>query len=207
MYKWLSAAIVIALLATGCGARHDTSPSPQNDRRYQAAQDGSGKKLIENRSEVEAHLEELAKGVSGVENAHCVIVGNTAIVGIDVDGTLERSRVGTIKYSVAEAFRNDEYGVDAFVTADVDIANRLAEIGNDIRNGHPFSGFAEELADIMGRLVPQLPRDIVPPDSELDDSNGMTEPEPDPAQGPENDAESELLEQNSLTKPAPSRSR
>ncbi|REK76228.1 YhcN/YlaJ family sporulation lipoprotein [Paenibacillus paeoniae] len=206
MYKWLTAAIVIALLATGCGARNETSPSPQNDRRYQAAQNGSGKKLIENRSEVESHLEELAKGVDGVENAHCVIVGNTAIVGIDVDGSLERSRVGTIKYSVAEAFRNDEYGVDAFVTADIDIANRIEEIGKDIRNGHPFSGFAEELADIMGRLVPQLPRDIVPPDNELDDSNGMTEAEPEGEES-RDDAQGEVLKENSLTKPAPSRSR
>lgn len=204
MYKWLSAAIVIALLATGCSARNEASPSPQNDGRYQAAQNGSGKKLIENRSEVEAHLEELAKGVDGVENAHCVIVGNTAIVGIDVEGSLERTRVGTIKYSVAEAFRNDEYGVDAFVTADIDIANRLEEIGNDIRNGRPFAGFAEELADIMGRLIPQLPRDIVPPDNELDDSNGMTDP--DDALNPQ-DGQKETLGENSLTKPAPSRSR
>ncbi|MEK3882529.1 YhcN/YlaJ family sporulation lipoprotein [Paenibacillus sp. PL2-23] len=173
MYKWLSAAIVIAIVATGCsaGARNHSSPSPQNNGQVTAQQNTSGKKQIVDRTEVEAHLEELAKGIQGVDNAHCVVIGNTAIVGIDVDGNLERSRVGTIKYSVAEAFRKDPYGIDAFVTADIDINNRLREIGEDLRQGRPIAGFAEELADIMGRLVPQMPRDIVSPAVDDEDVN------------------------------------
>lgn len=176
MYKWFTAAIVIAILATGCGngARNETSPSPLNNGRMQA-QSNSGKKLIQDRAKVEAHLEELARGIDGVQGAHCVVVGNTAIVGIDVDGALERSRVGTIKYSVSEAFQNDPYGIDALVTADIDIAARLQDIGNDIRDGRPIRGFAEELADIMGRIIPQLPRDVMPPAAEsenIDGSNG-----------------------------------
>jgi YhcN/YlaJ family sporulation lipoprotein len=119
--------------------------------------------MIKDSAAVEAHLEQLAMNVEGVEGAHCVIIGNTAIVGIDVDGNLERSRVGVIKYSVAEAFRKDPYGVDAFVTADLDIASRLSEIGQDIRQGRPIAGFAEELADMMGRIIPQVPRDVTPP--------------------------------------------
>lgn len=120
--------------------------------------------MIKDSAAVEAHLEQLAMNVEGVEGAHCVIIGNTAIVGVDVDGKLERSRVGIIKYSVAEAFRRDPYGVDAFVTADLDISSRLAEIGQDIRQGRPIAGFAEELADMMGRIIPQVPRDLGPED-------------------------------------------
>lgn len=120
--------------------------------------------MIKDSAAVEAHLEQLAMNVDGVQGAHCVIIGNTAIVGIDVDGNLERSRVGVIKYSVAEAFRKDPYGVDAFVTADLDISNRLSEIGQDIRQGRPIAGFAEELADMMGRIIPQIPRDVMPSD-------------------------------------------
>ncbi|RIX59356.1 YhcN/YlaJ family sporulation lipoprotein [Paenibacillus nanensis] len=178
MYKWLSAVMIIAVLTAGCGAgaRNNASPSPQNNGQLQAQQNQDNGERMLSRAEVEAHLEQLARGVSGVENAHCVIVGNTAIVGIDVDGNLERSRVGTIKYSVAEAFRKDPYGVDAFVTADIDITNRLAEIGADIRNGRPLAGFAEELADIMGRLVPQVPRDIVPPAIDDQDVNKLGGP-------------------------------
>lgn len=161
MCKWLVSAMVLCLLATGCGtvARNETSPSPQNDNRVRVQQTAPRKEEISNPQQVAAHLESLARRVPGVRGAHCVVMGNTAVVGIDVDGRMERSRVGTIKYAVAEAFRKDPYGIDAIVTADMDLTNRIREIGADIRRGRPFSGFAEELSDIMGRIVPQLPRE------------------------------------------------
>lgn len=89
-------------------------------------------------------------------------MNNVAVVGIDVDGKLERSRVGSIKYSVAEAIRKDPRGVKAFVTADMDISNRLNEMGRHISKGNPVSGFAAEMADIIGRIIPQLPEDTKP---------------------------------------------
>ncbi|MEC0123942.1 YhcN/YlaJ family sporulation lipoprotein [Paenibacillus pabuli] len=106
------------------------------------------------------HLKTLAKQVEGVKDANCVILGNTAVVGIDVDGELERARVGTIKYAVAEALRKDPEGVDSIVTADADVTERIKEIGKHIRQGHPISGFASELADMVGRIIPQLPKDV-----------------------------------------------
>ncbi|MEW4426975.1 MULTISPECIES: YhcN/YlaJ family sporulation lipoprotein [Paenibacillus] len=106
------------------------------------------------------HLKALAKQVEGVKEASCVILGNTAVVGIDVDGELERARVGTIKYSVAEALRKDPEGIDSIVTADADVTERIKEIGEHIRQGHPISGFASELADMVGRIIPQLPKDV-----------------------------------------------
>ncbi len=105
------------------------------------------------------HLERLASRVKGVQSARAVMLGKTAIVGIDVDGKLDRSRVGTIKYSVAEALNKDPHGANAIVTADMDITNRLTEIGNSIREGRPIAGLGNELADLIGRIVPQVPGD------------------------------------------------
>ena len=180
MFKWLATLIVIVVVSTGCGnAARNESPSPQSNGDLRSQSYSMSKKEIQDPGKVAQHLEQLAEGVDGVEKAHCVIVGNTAIVGVDVRGDLERSRVGTIKYSVAEAFRKDPYGVDALVTADVDIANRLNEIGEDIRSGRPVAGFAEELADIIGRLIPQLPRDVLPPDEDLADHDESMNPNAD----------------------------
>ncbi|AZN40505.1 YhcN/YlaJ family sporulation lipoprotein [Paenibacillus albus] len=164
MSKWLVSAIILCLLATGCNtvARNETSPSPQNDNRVRAQQSAPQKKQISNSKQVAAHLESLARGVPGVKAAHCVVFKNTAVVGIDVAGNLDRSRVGTIKYAVAEAFRKDPYGIDAVVTADMDLSTRLKEVQADIKRGRPFAGMAEEMADIIGRIVPQLPRDVQP---------------------------------------------
>ena len=40
-----------------------------------------------------------------------------------------------------------------------------------MKRGRPFAGIAEELADIVGRIVPQVPRDIQP----LPPENGKQE--------------------------------
>ncbi|BBH21246.1 hypothetical protein Back11_25910 [Paenibacillus baekrokdamisoli] len=164
MSKWLTSTMVLCLLATGCGtvARNETSPSPQNNNRVKVQQTAPRAKAISNPKQVAAHLESLAKQVPGVNGAHCVVFKNTAIVGIDVDGNLDRSRVGTIKYAVAEAFHKDPYGINAIVTADMDLSHRLRDVQADINRGRPFSGIAEELSDIVGRIVPQLPREVQP---------------------------------------------
>ncbi|AZK46865.1 YhcN/YlaJ family sporulation lipoprotein [Paenibacillus lentus] len=173
--------LLTAILLTGCGtASQKASPSPQsqqnNSPRAQSIEN-DGMPITDNANNMnnnvtnannqgqltkQAHLEQLVMRVPGVKGAHCVIMGNTAIVGIDVDGNLERASVGNIKYTVAEALRKDPQGAGAIVTADIDLNNRIAEIGDKMRAGHPVSGFATELADIIGRIIPQMPRDTVP---------------------------------------------
>lgn len=165
MSKRLVWCLAVCLLA-GCGdTTEEASPSPQNNGNVNVQQtvpgtQGTERKEISDPDAVARHLEQLAAGIPGVKGARCVVVGNTAVVGIDVDEKLDRARVGTLKYSVAESFRKDPYGVDAFVTADMDLNERIREIRADIAAGHPVAGFAEELADIIGRIMPQLPRDI-----------------------------------------------
>mgnify|MGYP001263507292 CR=1 FL=1 len=154
----------VAASVTGCGNR---SASPNhNDNGGVRAQSSTPSRIAgANSQQVAAHLEQLARGIPGVKGANCVVFGNYAIVGIDVDERMERAKVGTVKYAVAEAFRKDPYGVDALVTADMDLRQRLREIRADIQGGRPIAGIAEEMADIVGRLVPQIPRNIVPPQS------------------------------------------
>lgn len=158
---------VSAAAYTGCGTKMSAPPSSApHDGTYNARNIAPFASPVKTDSATVAnHLEKLATSINGVRGANCVVFGKYAIVGIDVDPKMERSRVGTVKYAVAEAFRKDRYGIDALVTADIDMAQRLREIRADIRNGRPVAGFAEELADIVGRLVPQIPRNIVPPSS------------------------------------------
>ena len=66
------------------------------------------------------HLASLAASVPGVNDATAVVVGKYAIVGIDVKAKLDRTRVESIKYSVAESLKNDPDGANAVVVADVD---------------------------------------------------------------------------------------
>ena len=155
----------LLFIVSGCtnSTKNQSAPSPNNqDTRIHAQQSASNQTDMSFDGNVSNHLERLAKSIPRVNNATCVVIGNVAIVGIDVDGSLDRGTVGTIKYSVAEALRKDPQGKNAIVTADIDIRNRLREIRNDVNNGRPIRGFAEELADIVGRIIPQLPRDTAP---------------------------------------------
>ncbi|MGW8825652.1 YhcN/YlaJ family sporulation lipoprotein [Paenibacillus sp. BR1-192] len=189
----LSIMLAVLLLA-GCGtANNNASPSPRNQTDGTTANSvrnmngnrgyttnnvdgwtpdnpntGRVGNVNDNNGRVDAttanHLKSLAESVPGVKNANCVVMGNTAVVGLNVDGNLDRAEVGTIKYTVAEALQTDPAGANALVTADLDVANRIAELGRHIQEGHPVSGLASELADIVGRIIPQLPKDVTPRD-------------------------------------------
>lgn len=115
---------------------------------------------------ISQHLVNLATRVPNVENASAVALGKFAIVGIDVDKNLDRSKVGTIKYTVAEALKKDKYGANAIVVADPDLTARINEIGEDIQNGRPVQGILNELSDIVGRIMPEVPGDLHEPSVE-----------------------------------------
>lgn len=177
--RYLILFIFVLSILAGCNKspQNEASP-PQNNNRHEVRvkQTVPPKRDIKQPENIAYRLEKLAERIPKVNDATCVVIGNTAVVGINIDGNLDRSHVGTVKYSVAEALRKDPYGVHAIVTADMDLAQRIREIRKDIDNGRPVAGFAEEMADIIGRIVPQLPRDILPqdnPPAESEDSRKL----------------------------------
>ncbi len=113
--------------------------------------------------EISKRLVELATSIPNVHDATAVVIGRYAIVGIDVNSKIERSQVGLIKYSVAESLKKDPYGATAIVVADADTNQRLKEIAADIEKGRPIQGIMEELADVAGRLMPEIPGDMIDP--------------------------------------------
>ncbi|MDR6224848.1 YhcN/YlaJ family sporulation lipoprotein [Desmospora profundinema] len=145
-----------------------TAPEPQRNANPQA---------------VAERLAEIATQMPQVQGATALSAGGFTIVGIDVDPTLERGRVGTVKYSVAEALKEDPQGSNALVTADVDLVQRLRELADDAQKGRPLAGLAEELSDIAARIVPQpskqVPRQEEPPTRvEQERQNQTRQPRP-----------------------------
>lgn len=158
---WVTA-ISLFVIATGCA---------QNDTRNNAINDGQNNFITVNQpnnnqkqdlsgEKIAAHLVDLANRIPEVRDATAVVAGNYAVVGIDVDKDLERSRVGSVKYSVAEALKDDPHGANAVVIADPDVVQRLREMRKDIQRGRPVSGVMNELAGIVGRVMPQIPYNL-----------------------------------------------
>lgn len=110
-----------------------------------------------NGEEIAERLVHLSERVPDVENATAIVLGDLAVIGIDVNHKLDRSDIGVIKYEVAEALKHDPHGAYAFISADPDIVQRLKEMGKEIKAGRPISGIMNELAGIVGRIMPIVP--------------------------------------------------
>lgn len=165
--KQIILAAALTLLLTACNTANkppanQAAPGPnQQPKETQRVQQTAPTPQYDQSSQAKAErLVQLASRVKNVNDATAIVLGRYAVVGIDVKATLDRPEVGVIKYTVAEALKEDPQGANALVTADPDIVQRLREMRDDIRNGRPIAGITEELADIVGRLIPQLPRNV-----------------------------------------------
>jgi len=172
------------LLLTGCASNNNASQKEQDERVK--VQNTTNEQVDREEDENKAnHLEELAEGVPDVKNATALVIGDYAVIGIDVDKNLDRSEVGTIKYAVSESLKGDPQGASAIVVADPDLNARLAEVVEDFRNGSPLQGIMNELADITGRIMPEVPADNLEPQPK----DGIEEPKDKLEEGEEKQLE------------------
>ncbi|WP_284140939.1 MULTISPECIES: YhcN/YlaJ family sporulation lipoprotein [unclassified Virgibacillus] len=160
MYKLIFILSVVLLFTIGCNRENtqDALPSDNNsDRFLQVENSSEAKKQNLSNEQIATHLANVATKVPNVNNATALIAGPYAVVGIDVDKDLDRSRVGTIKFSVSEALREDPYGKTAIVVADGDVNERIRMMADKMRQGHPVQGIVDEVAAIVGRYMPEFP--------------------------------------------------
>ncbi len=175
MLKLISLLMVTIILGA-CGNKNEVGykkdANSQNNKPI-TVQD-SNIQTVERKSgqQISRHLVDLTTSVPDVKDATAVVIGKYAFVGIDIDSNIERSQVGSIKYSVAEALQHDPYGAEAIVIADPDLFARLKEISKDIQRGEPVQGIMNELSDISGRLMPEIPKSL----KQTDPENAPNEP-------------------------------
>nr|WP_194950222.1 YhcN/YlaJ family sporulation lipoprotein [Anoxybacillus flavithermus] len=150
--------VFILLVASACGQQ-----AQPNDRDSLIHVKNTTNEKIVNKSgqQIARHLAHLASSVPNVNDATVLVVGKYALVGIDVNAKLDPSRVGTVKYSVVESLQKDPYGANAIVIADADLNTRLKAIQKQVEKGKPIQGFMDELAAIVGRVMPEIPSDFL----------------------------------------------
>jgi len=153
------------ILLSACQQQEKPEALDEQDGRQHLVRvsDSSKKKTNQARpsTDVAQHLVNVTEHVADVNDATAIVIGRYAVVGIDVKDDLDRSKVETIKYSVAKALRNDPEGANAVVVADPDTVSRLKEMGKEIQAGRPVSGIMDELAAIVGRVMPEMPRNEI----------------------------------------------
>jgi YhcN/YlaJ family sporulation lipoprotein len=153
---------IIILILTGCTFQHNVQ---KNEKQNLVNVKNSYIQDVDRKTgqEISKRLVSLASSIPNVNDATAIVLGKYAIVGIDVNSKIDRSQVGSIKYSVSESLKNDPYGAKAVVVADPDTTQRLKEIALEIKKGRPIQGIMNELADVAGRLMPEVPGDLINP--------------------------------------------
>lgn len=151
--------IAFSMSIAACQSKDDNNALPEksdNNNDITNVQDSSTdtKKDLTTNREIAEHLANIADSVPNVIDAASVVAGPYTVVGIDVDKDLDKSRVGTVKYSVTESLQHDPYGKTAVVVADGDITQRLQSMGNKVKQGEPVQGIVEELTEIVERYMP-----------------------------------------------------
>ncbi len=189
MMRALTLIFLAAVWLLGCQPANkppanESAPSPNTTQKIRVDQTAPESRRTDRNQAVAERMVRIATSFPQVKSATAVVAGRYTIVGIDVDSTLDRGRVGTLKYSVAQALHEDPQGKNALVTADVDLVQRLRELADDMRAGRPAAGIAEELAEIAARIMPQpskeVPRQEQPP-TRLDQERLNQTPNPSPA--------------------------
>ncbi|MBM6618601.1 YhcN/YlaJ family sporulation lipoprotein [Bacillus suaedaesalsae] len=184
--------IICFALMAGCNNNNEARKNEENEF-IQVKNQVIEKDDPRSSEEIAQNLVKLASSVPNVNDATALVIGNVAVVGIDVNSKIDRSRVGTIKYSVAESLKHDPHGANAIVIADPDANVRLRQMGKEIKQGRPISGIMNELSAMVGRLMPELPADIFEQDrtapTETNSKNQLPE-------GKENELEKEQQDQS-----------
>ena len=154
--------IFCLFIFTGCGQADDKTAKLEeqgrtNPRLTQVDNPNHSEPVEKSNSEIAKHLANVASSVPEVNNATAIVAGPYTVVAIDVDEDIDRSRVGTIKYTVSEALYHDPWGKTAVVIADADMMERLRGMGDKIQQGYPIQGILDELSAIVGRYMPEFP--------------------------------------------------
>ncbi|MHB8170235.1 MAG: YhcN/YlaJ family sporulation lipoprotein [Thermincolia bacterium] len=92
--------------------------------------------------------------VRGVNKASVVVVGNVALIGLDLDKDVEKAQTEAIRERAATQAKDDPRIVNAVVESDPDSVARIQKIADGVRKGRPISEFFTEIGEFFNRLKP-----------------------------------------------------
>jgi YhcN/YlaJ family sporulation lipoprotein len=141
-------------LTTGCMPDPSKdAQDPINQNVTEVNDSANDEKNRGTNEKIAAGLVDIADDEPKVNNATAVVMGDYALVGIDINKNVKPSEANKIKKSVSNALKNHPYGENAVVISDPDLNARLEKLSEDIQRGEPKKGILKELADIANAAV------------------------------------------------------
>lgn len=179
----ISCLLGLALMVlAGCGNQNDTpapdnnnttnpqnmtTPAPENDAQNGTADNNGTTDDVNNKgtddltdnADMSQRAEKIAKAivddVEDVEDAHVIISEHAAYAAVKIKADDAKGEAEAVKEAVIKSAKEaDKDLTDVYVSESPDIFTRLEEMGDDIGEGKPISGFVEELENLFTRVTP-----------------------------------------------------
>ena len=164
---------VSCLIFTGCSRNNNTQQTPPatNNQADNAQNNVSGNNNAADQKDdngtddnvdntdlhqrAEKIADAVVNDVAQVKDARTVISEKMAYVSVAIDETADTAESATLKEEISNVVKKTDAEIETvYVMEDADTFTRMKEIGEDIANGKPVSGFVEELENMFVRVTP-----------------------------------------------------
>lgn len=164
---------VSCLIFTGCSRNNNTQQTPPatNNQTDNAQNNVSGNNNAADQKDnngtddnvdntdlhqrAEKIADAVVNDVAQVKDARTVISEKMAYVSVAIDETADTAESATLKEEISNVVKKTDAEIETvYVMEDADTFTRMKEIGEDIANGKPVSGFVEELENMFVRVTP-----------------------------------------------------
>ncbi|MFJ9386152.1 YhcN/YlaJ family sporulation lipoprotein [Peribacillus sp. NPDC101481] len=172
-YKAIVSSAMMALMITGC-ATNDNEGASENLGLNRSHQDNLDNPMNVSDTRQNVNDENNANNNNGindmrvsddisnrveamkeVSNASVIVTENNAYVGAVLKDGGDKDISNDLKERVADTVRGADPSVDqVYVSANPDFVQRIEGYANDIENGKPVAGFAEEFRELVTRIFP-----------------------------------------------------
>ncbi len=137
-----------SMRAADRNSANDESTNP-TDRTGSNAADGD----MHQRAEKIADA--LEQEIAQVKDSRVIISEHIAYVSVEIDKTADSTESMNLKDEVSKITKKTDSSIETvYVMEDADTFTRMKEIGDDIADGRPVSGFLEELENMFVRVTP-----------------------------------------------------
>lgn len=110
---------------------------------------------MNNSRELARKIADRIEDIEGINRAYVLISGDTAIVGVNMDNEAEGQITRDLKDRIERVVKKVDNDIDnVSITADPDLLTRIRNMFEDIDEGNPIEGFANQFEEILRRITP-----------------------------------------------------
>ncbi|MGE7183830.1 YhcN/YlaJ family sporulation lipoprotein [Peribacillus sp. NPDC006672] len=172
-YKAIVSSVMMALVITGCATNNkeganenlglnrtnqDNLNNPMNVSDTRRNTNNVNDNVNDNGANdmrVADDISNRVEALKEVKNARVIVTDNNAYVGAVLSDGGDKDISNDLKEKIADAVRGADPSVDnVYVSANPDFVQRMHNYANDIQNGKPVAGFADEFRELVTRIFP-----------------------------------------------------